>query len=386
MGFQYLACHALSRQLLAPPLAVSEPKWTEAINSSGTFECKMAIPDTATAIQILREATDPDGDVAIYVVSDDDAYPFAGYLVSRSVDLSEGSISITAVDWRSWLYNVLLPPKIDLTGDLLYDWTGVDQLTIAQQLVGYATAGGITDGRPSIVIGSETSGKQRDLHIKGLDFKYVGALLDTISQRSGGFEWALRAFTDTDGLPRLRFVLGFPELGSFQTGIVLKSTENQANMSVEQSIESTSADRRTRVWTTGQLLETLPYSVDSDPQLGAATRLLSETVVAYNTVIDRTTLASHARSVRDFLNPVLNFLPITIPEQSLDPKLYSAGDRFRLIYADRFSGMLDLPAVRMVERTVTPTVTPTAGAGVVSAKLDLTDYQMPDVDEGVTTA
>lgn len=381
MSFQYLACHALSRQLLAPPLAVSEPKWTETINSSGTFECKMAIPDTETSVQVLRDATDPDGDVAIYVLSDDDSYPFAGYLVSRSVDLSEGSISITAVDWRSWLYNVLLPPNIDLSGDLLYDWTNVDQLTIARQLVGYAIAGGVTDGRPSIVIGSETSGKTRDLHIKGLDFKYIGPLLDTISQRSGGFEWGIKAFTDTDGLPRLRLALGFPELGSFQTGIVLKSTANHSNMSVDRSIESTAADRRTRVWTTGQLLETLPYAVDSDPLLLASTRLLSEAVVSYSTVTERTTLASHARSVRTFLNPVLNFLPITIPEQSVDPKMYSAGDRFRLIYADRFSGTLDLPAVRMVERTVTPT----SGAGVVSAKLDLTDYQMPDVDEGVTT-
>jgi hypothetical protein len=378
VGYKYLACHPIGRQLLAPALRLEDPSWTEVANGNGTFTAQLAIPRNPLAREQIRAAVTP-GSSAIYVQSDNDNFPFAGPITQ--VDRAGSLLKITAVCWRSWLYGVFLGPKTDLTADNLYGWTNQDQLLIARQIVGYAIAAGATDGRPPITIGTEVSGKLRDLNVKGLEFKFAGELLDTLSRRSGGFEWDLRAFTDgADGLPRVRLVLASPEISVYQTGLLLRRTSNQGNIRIDGDISRSVTERRTRVWTTGAS-ETLPFAQDSDAALATGGLLLSEKVTSYSTVTDRTTLSSHARAERQFLSPDLNILPVEIPDGAIDPDDYLVGDRIRLVYQDDWE-TLDLDAVRIIERTVSPG----AGAGSVKAKLDLTDYTLPEVDSGVTTA
>lgn len=381
MGYTYHAYHPIGRQLLASSLRFIDPQWIERPNGIGEFSGTMVIPSMAARREQLFAATAPD-ESAIYVMGDNGTIPFGGVVVGRKIDEHTQQVSITAVSWRYWLYTIFLGPKLDLTGDNLYGWTNQDQLLIARQIVGYAIAAGVADGRPLITIGSEVSGKLRDLNVKGLDFKYAGELLDTMSQRSGGFEWDLVPYIDTDGLPRLRFMIGYPEIGSFQTGFVLKRTRGGANFTVNGQIQESSTSRRTRVWTTGASTpDTLPFAVDSDPTIGVNATLLSERVTSYSSVLDRATLSSHARAERRFLNERLSFLDVTVQQTVVDPDTYAAGDRVRLIYRTNWYD-LDLPAVRIVERTVTPT----SDAGVAKLKLDLSDAMMPDVDSGVTTA
>lgn len=380
MAFTYLACHPLGRQLLAPALRLINPEWTEVANGVGSFTATIALTEMQASRDQLRSALEPD-ESAIYVQSSDFTIPFGGVIVEQKWDPAAGTVAITAVDWKSWLYNIFLGPKLDLTGDNIYAWTNQDQLLIAREIVGYAIASGIADGRPLITIGSEVSGKLRDLSAKGLDFKTAGELLDTMSQRSGGFEWDLRPYVDgADGLPRLRLVFGYPELGSFLTGVLFKSTPDHANMTIDGTVDRSSAARRTRVWTSGSA-ETLPFAVDSDPGISTGTTLLRETVTSYNSVTERTTLAEHALAERQFLNPKLNNLSVLVSDTLIPASSFFVGDRARLILRDDWYDM-DLPATRIVSRTLTPE----SGAGQIKISFDLTDFEMPDVDEGVTVA
>jgi len=368
--------HPLTRQQLAPPVVIDELSWTEVVAGNGVLTGKIALPRSLVKRDQLRYALEPDSS-AIYVKSSEGAYVFGGVVVGQEWDPENGTIAITAVEWRGWLYSVFLGPKLDLTADLLYGWTQKDQLQIAREIVAFATAGGTVDGRPQITLGAELSGKLRDLNIRGLDFKYAGELIDTIAKRSGGFEWTIKAYDDsTDFLPRLQFVTGFPELGGLVGGMLLRRTPNGGNFTLTSPISRSTTAMRTRVWTTGST-ETLPFAVDSDPALPGANVMLREKMTAHSTVTERTTLASHARAERLFWGVKTNILSIAVLESTFGITTYPAGSRCRLAYQDQFQN-IDLAAVRIIERKVTPR----SGAGLVEMQLDMSDFVLPEVDTG----
>lgn len=379
MGYQYISCHPLTNAQLAPPFRMNGVTWTEAVNGNGTFEGTTTLPKNDDAAYQRFSALSPD-DAAIYVRNTDtNQYSWGGPIVSRTWKPSTGEVSVTAVEWRSWLFNVFLSPKLDLTADRSYTWTGIDQLQIARDIVAWATLGGTADGRPVIATGSEVSGKLRDLSAVGLEFKYAGELIDTMAKRSGGFEWTIQIDADSHtGLPKLRLVFGYPEIGGLIPGLLFKRTPQGGNITLDSDIEDSVSQRRTRIWTTGST-ETLPFAVDSDPDLTLGRTLLRESVTNYSSVIDRTTLSSHARAERAFRAVRTNTLDVSLNENDPASGTYHAGDRGRLVYRDRMTS-LDLAAVRIIERKLTPQ----DAAGRVSLVLDLADYELPEVDSGGT--
>lgn len=101
--------------------------------------------------------------------------------------------------------------------------------------------------------------------------------------------------------------------------------------------------------------------------------LRADTALSFSTVIERSTLASHARGARKFYEPGTNLTKVTVPFNT-DPELYHIGDRVRYRVKDRWLD-LDLPSVRIVEKKIS-----IAGAGKAEVTLDLTDFTLPDVD------
>lgn len=375
MGLRYLACDPLGRTQLAPPLRLNTVKWTENVNGNGQFTANLTLPEDTDVIARLKTAVSVGK--AIYAMdTDSSTFPWGGYIIGRDWDPDAGVIGITAVEWRSWLYGVFLGPNTDLSGDIAYDWTGIDQLQIAKEIVAQVTSAGITDGRPTIATGEEVSGKTRDLNIKGMDFKNAGALIDSMAQRSGGFEWTVEVEAGPDGLPSLRLGLYYPQRGSLIPGLVLRHTPDGANFQLSDKIQASIASRQTRCWATGST-ESAQYAMDSDPALSSAGTLLCEGVRNYSSVSDRTTLASHARAEREYLSPEVNTLQGWVHENLLPVTSYRAGDRTRLVYLDAMYD-LDLPAVRVISRSVEPL----SGAGKVGITLDLDDSEEPETDSG----
>jgi hypothetical protein len=377
-NYQYLSCHPLQGNLLSR-LKMSDAVWGETINGNSTFAGSITLPKGKVEIDRLRTATTPD-EAAVYVKSKQGNYVYGGIITSRQWDWANRQIQIEAQNWRSWVFNAFLAPKTDLTEDRVYSWDQKDQLQIAREILGFATEGGPSDGRPVIEVGTELSGVLRDLHVNGLDFKFAGELLDTMAQRSNGFEWDIDVIPDSStGLPSLRLVTSFPERGAQIPGLLFfRRTERGGNIRLLEAVQENSSDRRTRVWATGEA-ETSPFAQDSDPGLYAGFTLLREKVSNYSSVKERTTLSEKAVAERQFLNPLTNLLSFRVQmEGDRAPRLvgeYSVGDRARLIFNDEWYD-IDLPAARIISRTLRPFVE----GGVVDIVLDLSDFEAPEAD------
>ena len=377
-GVRYEACHPLRRSRFGT-VNFSSHSWTEIANGSGTLEGTVILPRSGAAKQSVLSATTPDGSV-IYRKSDAFGYTDGYIVVDREWDARTREIKITALELRTWMYSVLLPPKLDLSGDINYSWTDVDQLTIAEQIVAYAVAGGRYDGRPEIDWVTSYSGKTRDLNLQGMQFKTAGEAIDSMSRRSGGFEWSIVPVQDNvDGLPRWRYQPWFPERGSLLGGFVLRRTPNGGNFWLTQPPTMSSSDRRSRVWTTGST-ETPQYAVDSDPGLAGSDVLLREKSTNYSSVVERTTLASHARSERLFYNESLTTLQARVEPDALPIMAYRASDRCRVLYRDDMLD-LDLKAARIIQRKVSES----AGAvTTVEVVIDVAEDLLPETDAGGT--
>lgn len=380
--YRYLSCHAVTRAQIASSLRFQSAKFNWSTTGSGTFQGKVAVPANSSARDILRLATEPKS-AAIYVKDSNNLYPWGGPVVARTWNPSDGTLDITAVEWKSWLYRVFITPELDGSGDIQWSWTNIDQTTISREIVTLVTSGGSADGSPSVLFGSEAvSGRLRDLNVWGTALKSAGELIDSMANRDGGFEWTIESRVDgTDGLPRLHFVTYFPQRGGLIDNLIFKHTTGQTgggNM-IPGAIEESAVDRAERFWATGS--GSAPdqiYAQDTDPNLVSGSVLRFEGKSSYGSVLDRKVLASHARRSRAFYAPGTNFLPVKHTLGKPDADSYGIGDRGRLVIEDRWADT-DLGAVRVIEKSID-----TAGAGIVDVTLDLNDYVLPEVDAGGT--
>jgi hypothetical protein len=374
VSFQYIPCHPVTRVQLAPALNFSAVSWTDTRNANGALTATITLPEAEYARAQLRPALEPD-ESAIYVKASNGTYPFGGVIVDQELDWAKGTGSIVVQEWRAWFYSVFLGPKVDLSDDVIYSWTAKDQLQIAREVIQYAVAGGSADGRPSIAYGTLTSGKLRDLNVKGTEFKYAGELMDSLAQRDGGFEWGIDIVDGPDRLPQLRLALDYPERGGAIDGLVFMQTQKTANIRPVGQIKRSSSERATRQWITGAAENNASaFAVDSDPSLPDGYTLLRERVTSYSSVTDRSTLASYARSERAFRTPKINTLDVEVSLSSpADILSYRSGDRGRLILRNGWYD-IDLSNVRILSREINPL----EDRAVLS--LDLEDYELPDVD------
>lgn len=381
--YQFVPHHVLTNAQLASPIRFYTASWTEVVGGIGLLEGTVKMPRKDRDEDVFWQiwyALEP-GVGAMYVRnSRTGRYHWGGPIIKRSWNPDTEEVTVQAVEWKTFFYNVFLSPKADLTGDNLYDWTNQDQLKIARELVAAGVSGGATAGRITVSVGSETSGVLRDLHLKGLDFKYVGEAIDSMAGRSRGFDWDIK-IGNNYGLPQLSLGLYYPQKGSQADGMVLRKTPLGGNFWLEEPVEESISSRVARVWATGST-ETLPFAVDADPALADGGLLLTEKVTNYSTVTDRATLASHARAERAVLGTKIALLKIRTVEASAQglsltsaSDTYAAGDRVRLVYSDSVYS-LDLPSVRIVERKVAPF----DGDGTITMTLDLSDLVLPEVD------
>jgi hypothetical protein len=375
--YQYLSCHPVTRVKLAT-LRPTDPAWVTAVNGNGSFSAVFALPDSEDAVRLMRAALEPD-QAAIYVKNSEGRYPWGGPIVDQSWDPNNGTVTVTAIEWRSWFGSVFLPPEVDMSSDISYAWGNVDQLQIAREIATLVTYQGAADGRPPVSIGTETSGKNRDLNFLGTEFRTAADAIDSMANRSGGFEWTIEVRPDpVDGLPRLYFVPYFPERGSLISGLIFKKTPTgTSNLVGYGPVKKSSADLRTRQWATGAgQPPDLPFAVDTDPALVVNKSLMREDKTAYSTVTDRTTLASHARNERLFYANSRELLTIVHAIGQPDEETYTVGDRASVRIEDAWlsDGGYDLPAARIVQKKVSPS------KGVVEIVVDLDDYRMPEVD------
>lgn len=373
--YRFISCHPVSGALLHSNLNLIDAKWNWVVGGNGQLTAKITVPEEFGPREVIRAATNK-WQSAIYVKTQDNAYPWGGPVVQRKWNRRSGQLEITCMEWRAWPYGVIMGPNTDT--DQFYAYSNVEQLSIARSLFQTATSSGAAGGNPTITYDStQTSGKNRDLHFYGSQMNRLGPVVDTMANRDGGFEWTLAPRPDTStGLPKLHLYNYFPERGSVVAGLHFKSTPKGSNCEPGDIVEDASQEYN-KFWATGagQPPDQL-FSYDTDPVLSSGLLLRLDGSASYSTVVERPTLTSHARRARRFYASGVQTVPVTHNFVQINPDSYGVGDRGRLQLRDRFVD-IDENTVRVVSKEID-----TSGAGEVRLVLDLTDFTLPEVDTG----
>lgn len=374
--YRFMACHAVNRTLLGDTMQLLDPSWSWSVGGSGSLSAKIALPQDDTNLERIKAATTPLV-AAVYVKDKNGLYPWGGPIIKRARVPGSSQISITAMEWRAWLYNIMLLPGV-LT-DTFFSATpasGQEQLQLARDLLFAVIGDGGTGGTPPYTKDANVSAKARELNFYATQGKRVGELLDSMGNRDGGYEWNLIPRPDSvDGLPRLHFLLSYPERGGIVGGLKFKATSGGSNFKPDAIDEDYSSGYNQFLATGSGTPPDMLFAVDN-AVLSNNTLLRMDSSASYNTVVDRLTLASHARKAIKFYQTGIQNIKGTHTFADIDPDSYAIGDRGSLLVEDRWD-RIELPAVRVVEKTII-----LGGAGSVQFVLDLSDATLPEVDAG----
>lgn len=350
--------------------------------TGGTFTGKLEV--SADQKDNLKVLTEPWA-TALYVLDERTGqYLWGGPLLERPWDQNERRLTLAAVSWKSWLYAKALDPDFSVNPpiDKIYSQTAQDQFTIARYVLGFSNS---DVGTPHINLGTELSGVNRDLSTQGTQFKYVGDLIDSMSNRDNGFDWNIAIEPDANGNPALWFRPYWPKRGQVNNTVILLHEQPTGGNILEFSAQSDSAaGMRTRCWATGSgQPPDMLFAYDQDPALALGFLLLAERVDNYSTVSDITTLAQHARTARKYYGQSRSTVTPKLGLDDPDFRLYGSGDKVRLRVTDDWWDY-DFEAVRIIDRQFNVNNEgDSANPDTVSLTIDLTDTQLPQDDEQV---
>lgn len=360
-------------------LELSNVAFNDPVKNIGSLTGKCVI----SPINVERARACFDFDKAIIGVFNDEVPMWAGFLLSRRWDAQSTTLEVTYKHVKSYLYSLFFRPSgadTGVIGETLYGASGIEQTVIAQDLI-VAGMGGSGSELNFQIPSTLSTGVVRDLTVKGLDFKYIGDLIDTMAKRRNGFEWTIQPEI-VEGLPFYLFGrFFFPERRTGATGLFFEYDPNgNGNILDFGTPEESVANRATRVWASGA--GTPPdqsVAVDTDPLVSFGQRLVWEKVSNYPDVPSPITLQDHAQQERLVLAQTFDQITIAVKPDNPDVLAYGPGDRCRIVINDLWTN-IDVDNARIVDRSISPWY---RGAGeAVSITVDLSDNELPEIEGG----
>lgn len=352
--------------------------WTESVNGGSTWSGKLTIPEDNPVYVENLSSTVALG-MSLFIRDPKGGIPWCGYISKREWDPNTNELSLTATEWRSYLYRLIGSPTDDYSSTYTTQFTATDQAVIARTILGTYRSAGLGKGYPNFLEGTNLTGVNRDLLYRGTSFRTLGTWIDSMANRDRGFEWDIEAGRDNNGLGTLTFQIYFPQRGSVVENLTFKYGAGQNMLSYDKVVES-NEEVATRVWAIGggPDAESVPYGQDSDPDMMAGASILRfEKATTYQDVVLQSTLESYARSERMFYSVPLTLFSFTVQLTQPDITTYGKGDRCRIIVKDRWLD-LDVSNVRIIERTIEP------DKGLARITVDLSDLALPETDTNGT--
>jgi hypothetical protein len=375
-SFQFDVYHPVNRHFVGR-LTVREAQWSELVNGGGTLSGKVTVPDSPAAIANIRACTAPHA-AAIYALPGNGSISFGGPIVSRAWDDETNTIQFTAIDWKTWTYQVLVGPALDGTSALAVSYVNQDTLLIARALISRVRLQGVGQGIPQLEAGTNSSGVNIDYLATGIDFKSLGQHLDALGDlANGGFEWDVDAYIANDGAPTPRVQFYRPQRGGVIPGLTFSKTVQGGNILAMDNFEEDATGVYRRVWTVGEgpNAESTPWASDTDPFLPVSNALRTDVVTKYSGAPTRAQLASYARNERLYRGVVLRALTFRVRLATPDWSTYGKGDRCRVIIKDRLLD-IDVSNCRIMSREIS------ADSNTAKITVNLSDLTLPEVDEG----
>lgn len=376
--FQYFVHHPVSGLPLGR-LDVRDAVWSEVVSGGTTFTGKVTVPDNPSTIASIRSLTEPKRSALYAVVPDRARLQWGGPLVARKWNSDTNELTITAQDWRSWLYSVILGPSFDGTSVNARSWTSVDQWRIAHEVVEeLGSADFNPQGIPYIDLSAMNTPSDigRTFYLNGLDFKSPAAYLDELATLDRGFEWDLVPYYGPGNNPVLKLQIGFPQQGGVVPGLRFAKTPDGGNILDVEELEYDGTASVTRVWAVGEgpNAESTPWAVDEDPELATGAVLRTDVATTFSGGLTRATLAAYARDQRRQRAPVLSPMVFTVRLDNPDMFSYAKGDRCQVTLRDRFMN-IDVKNCRILSREITPS------ANIAKITVNLSDNTVLEVDK-----
>lgn len=390
--YKYVFHHVLTRAFLGE-FMVKEVAFNSPLKGAGgQFTGVIPIAKRQPA-DTVKAATALDL-TAVYVIYQDETtntetFLWGGIIVEREWDPRKGEVKIEAVEWKSWFYTKEYAPQITSPyANRKVSYTAIDQMILARAWLYEAIT---WDGAPDFTIDvSSGSPRLRDLNVNAFDHKMIGDLIDSMANRTDGFDWGVEVRkSSVDQLPELVATLWYPERGTV-TGLTMDHTsdvfertqDGRGNILDYGTWPESAKNKRSRVWATGAgTPPDQPVAMDDDPGLELGQVLLRETMINRNSVVSPATLSEHAQAERAFLGVQTESVDIALKPNHVKPTDFFTGDRVSLRIRD---GWLDIDqtAIRITDKAIAP-FSKQEGERIV-ATLDLSDYTQADPDEGDT--
>lgn len=371
---RFFIAHAITGKFLAE-IFPTQYEINEPLLGSGTATITLPTPEDLSRARAMR-ALLYGPSIQLAVRDEQRRYLFTGPLPARPEENTDGSISLSFVDWRAWVAQCVFRPDpavASWTGD--YIKIGAAQVDQSQAVADIVALALNTHGAPAniTVPAPALSGTAYDLTFRALT--PVGDALDSISSRKDGVDWWIDA-VDSATLKGLDLIVRVaPERKSRAVPVDLGWDRNGGNL-IERPVLPASTDRIMRVWATGDgAPPDQVWGLDEDPDFADMTdTLLWERI----TTSDATTKAdafSFAAAERIALSAPDGV--VEVQHLAGAPALgdYVVGDRSRLVVRDGWT-RIDVPAARILERKI---VGGTQSQIVAVLKLDLADSALVEV-------
>lgn len=330
----------------------NDPVW-----GAGSIDLKISLPRGRDKVSSLKLRTEPD-QVAIYAVVNGRILQ-GGPCNYRQRVPGSSTISVKVQSWKGWTYNRVYTERVIAKNR--------DQSQMAIDILKFMQS---TPGTPRVTLPAPLTEKKREFTIEpGWS---VGKTLDSFGQRDEGFEWDIRTRYDSNG--NLEHYAMLYEHGALRSGramLLLDQSQSRNRINVGNLTED-ATERRSRIWGAGEgTYPDIELAVDEDPNLPEGNVLLREEYMSWTGVVKADTLFDHARAERVLRNIPIQSVPVEHP--AFQPSIldYAPGDRARLVLADSW-GTLDLPGVRITDRTVSKT---RDEIEIATVSLDLTDVR-----------
>lgn len=320
-------CASLLSNTISEELAVHDLEYSEVLNAPGAMSGWVSLDDA----KVTRATLDP-GSTAIYIERGG-LLVWGGILWTAVPDTNKRELALGAEGFWSYFRRRLI--RVTQT------FAAVDQLAIAQALIDYAQDA--PGGDLGIVVGSETSGMDRDRTYLAADRKNLGAAVEELAAVEGGFDFQVAVAWD-GSTPERTFALHYPRRGSRIDGLVWNhNIAGVASITVDVDAKSMSNQIDTLGAGDG---DTMLIASAADTSLLARYPLM-EDALAYRDVVIPETLQGHAaaqvgRRARPPELPKVTTLADTFPGLGS----FQVGDEGRVVVDD---GWLEIDAFHRVQ-------------------------------------
>lgn len=250
--------------------------YSREINGAGSFSGTVSLDAEDDPVPLLQPRR-----TALWVARDD-SLRWGGIVWPVTPDIGNRTMAVSASSFLSYFDRREIRDTLTFAQD--------DQLDIFRALIDYAQSA--PGGNIRVEVSGELSGVLRDRTYDGSEVKKLGEALSELAQVENGFEYAEDFYFDETGQPVAVIRLGYPHLGTEDTGLVFAYPGNVTAYSWP-SDPANSANSMMAIGA-GEGSAMLRSIANDDAELAAGYPLL-ESSVSYKDISVQASLDGHAR-------------------------------------------------------------------------------------------